>query len=129
MKTSSNYNYPKFKEGHRFVIRSDNSKNAISLEGEIVEDEGGATALVKLDNRAKPIPIHKGMLFAPKYSEPWKLLNNTDRDFSQLEKVDEAAAHEVEPISKRLRSKTSEPNKASAARMFYMLRKSKNSSR
>ena len=81
---SSNYKYPVFNIGHEIFIRPDNSKNAVSMKGEVVSDSGGATLVVKLQNRAKPIPVHKGMVFAKKYSEAWKLLNGTNRDFHQI---------------------------------------------
>jgi hypothetical protein len=124
-KTSSTYTYPKFSPGHRFIIRSDNSKNAASLEGEIVEDEGGATALVKLDNRSRPIPIHKGMLFAPKYSDAWKVLHKTTRDFTEFTKdcSTDLQTPKDEPISSRLRKRVNTNTNASSARKFYNLRK------
>jgi len=109
--TSSNYVYPKFSPGQSFVVRADNSKNAVGLKGTIVEDKGGATVLVKLENRAKEITIHKGMLFAPKYGDAWKVLYNTNRDFSEfisqpLEDQEEPAE---EPVARRLRPR---PNKS-----------------
>ena len=100
-------------------------KTATSLEGEIVEDEGGATALVKLDNRSRPIPIHKGMLFAPKYSDAWKVLHKTTRDFTEFTKdcSTDLQTPEDKPISSRLRKRVNTNTNASSARKFYNLRK------
>ena len=123
--TSSNYKYEIFKPGDEFEIRSDNSKNAIGLKGIVVEDSGGATALVKLENRPNPISIHKGMLFAKKYSDAWKQLHGTNRDFSEFKnKTSESEPENVEPVACRLRSKTNK-NSLSACEFFYNIRKMK----
>ena len=67
------------------------------------------------------------MLFAPKYSDPWKVLNDTNRDFSKLanSRENENQPSVLEPIAKRLRSRPSNSDKASNSRIFYMRRKSK----
>jgi len=123
--TSSNYKFPKFEPGHHFEIRPDNSKNAIGLKGSVVVDDGGATLMVKLENRSNPISIHKGMLFAHKYSDAWKMLNGTDRDFSEFKnKNSEPKPEVVEPVAHRLRSKTNN-NSLSASKFFYRIRKMK----
>ena len=105
---SSNYKYPTYSPGDRIFIRPDNSKNAKSLNGIIVEDSGGATALIKLDNRSRPLPFHKGMIFVKKLSNAWKRLHKTDRDFTDIQRnhyntKDEIKHDEHEPISRRLR--------------------------
>ena len=86
------------------VIKIDSSKHAGHYDGEIVTDEGGANALIKLENRAKPIMFHKGFIRAEKYSEAWKTLQKTKRDFQTP--TENTAPEEVQPVSKRTRSKT-----------------------
>ena len=103
-KTSSNYKYPTFQQGQKVIIKIDNSKHAGHYEGEIVTDEGGANALIKLENRAKPIMFHKGFIRAEKYSEAWKTLQKTNRDFQKP--TEKTIAEEIQPVSKRTRSKT-----------------------
>ena len=71
--TSSDHVHPTFKTGQKIKIRTDNSKHATCMSGEIVADKGGATALIKLQNRSKPLLFHKGHIYAEKYSEAWKL--------------------------------------------------------
>ena len=107
---SADYNYPKFSPGHVVYIRPDNSKNASSLMGTVLEDNGGATLIIKLENRARPLPVHKGMVFAKKYSDAWKLLNNSTRDFHEFMNADKIGVDlENIPISRvadRTRNKT-----------------------
>ena len=105
MKTSSNYDFPKFLPGQRIQIKSDNSKFSSHYEGEIVEDQGGATAMVKLDNRKRPLLFHKGHIYAKKYSDAWKLLNKTTRDFTEMQSVPVEKEEITEPVAKRTRSK------------------------
>ena len=54
----------------------------------------------------KPLLFHKGHIYAKKYSEAWKILNKTQRDFSDF-KQDTGSAHieTDEPVAARLRSK------------------------
>ena len=74
--------------------------------GEVIRDEGGATAVIKLDGRAKPLPFHKGMLYAKKLSPEWCRLTGATRDFSNLRtKRNQQKSQVTEPISKRLRSR------------------------
>ena len=105
---SSNYKYPTFESGQEIFIRPDNSKNASSMLGEVVTDTGGATLIVKLQNRSKPIPVHKGMVFVKKYSDAWKLLNSTNRDFHEM--ITKSVSFQDDeirvPVSANTRSKT-----------------------
>ena len=104
---ASNYKYPTFLEGQSVHIRSDNSKHAHSLEGVVQADNGGATLVVKLLNRMKPIPVHKGMVFVKKYSEAWKLLNKTERDFHEF--IGEKESRDdvgTTPVGHRTRSRS-----------------------
>ena len=73
-----------------------------------MEDKGGATAIVKLDNRSRPIPFHKGMIFVKKLSPAWKRLHKTSRDFSEMHQnhyKNKADQQAHEPIARRLRSR------------------------
>ena len=105
---SAEYVYPKFLSGQQIFIRPDNSKHAATMTGEVVTDEGGATLLVQLENRAKPIPVHKGMVYARKYSDAWKLLNNTNRDFHEMvpTKPRRECEEQYTPVATRTRSRT-----------------------
>ena len=94
-----------FLPGQKIQIKSDNSKFASHYEGEIVEDHGGATALIKLENRKKPLLFHKGHIYAEKYSDAWKLLNKTTRDFSEMKPTAVKTDEPSQPIAKRTRSK------------------------
>ena len=76
----------------------------------IVEDKGGSTAIVKLDGRFKPIPFHKGMLYAPKLTPAWSRLTGATRDFSEIRNRNNANTSRTEhvhtePIARRLRSR------------------------
>ena len=104
---SSNYKYPTFLTGQEIFIRPDNSKNAISMTGEVVSDTGGATLVVKLQNRSKPLSVHKGMVFVQKYSDAWKLLNDTNRDFHEMinRSVSREDSETYIPVSANTRSK------------------------
>ena len=103
---SSDYTYPTFIPGQHIELRPDNSKNAKSMKGTIVEDKGGATALIKLQNRPKPLLFHKGHIYASKYSDAWKILNKTQRDFSDFKQNVRTTEIETdEPVASRLRSK------------------------
>ena len=104
---SDNYTYPIFQVGHCIYIRPDNSKNASSLRGTVVTDNGGATLIVQLDNRARPLPVHKGMVFTKKYSDAWKLLNGTNRDFHEMvpEVTFESPESDEPPVAYNTRSK------------------------
>ena len=75
--------------------------------GTIISDKGGATAIIKLDGRHKPIPFHKAMLYAPKLSPEWSRLNGTQRDFSDFrpKQADAESINSQEPVASRLRSK------------------------
>ena len=108
LQKSADYTYPVFEKGQTVYVRPDNSKNAVSLQGDIFEDNGGATLVVKLDNRSRPIPVHKGMVFVKKYSEAWKLLNATNRDFHEMaNKSVRFVDDEIRvPVSANTRSKT-----------------------
>jgi len=114
-KKSSNYKYPKFEVGHIIFVRPDNTKNATSMKGEVIEDGGNSSVLVKLENRMKPIRIHKGMVFAEKYSEAWKTLNETNRNFHEFN--DKEKTHEnktEETLASRTRSKQKAPEARSS---------------
>ena len=105
---ASHYKYPIFEPGDRVVVRVDNTKHAGNMSAEIVSDEGGATATVKLDNRSRPIQFHKGMIFTEKLSPAWKRLYKTNRDFSKFQHIktpNNEASDKDEPIATRLRSK------------------------
>ena len=107
---SSDYDYPTYLPGDRLAIKIENSKHSKPMFGEIVEDKGGATAIVKLDGRFKPLPFHKAMLYAPKLSPEWVRLTGATRDFSDIlnnqQKNSPAVDTEVqEPIARRLRSR------------------------
>ena len=105
MEKSSNYTFPQFLPGQRVQIKADNSKFAGHLDGEILEDSGGATAFIKLDNRFKPLLFHKGHIHAKKHSEAWKTLNKTNRDFTRIT-IDAEDEPVEEPIAKRTRRQT-----------------------
>ena len=107
---ASNYKYPMFLAGHEIFIRPDNSKNALSMLGEVFSDTGGATLVVKLQNRSKPISVHKGMVFVKKYSDAWKLLNDTNRDFHEMmnRSVSFEDIEDHVPVSANTRSKAKE---------------------
>ena len=107
LERSGTFEYPKFLPGQRIQIRVDNSKHAGHYSGEIVEDNGGTSALIKLDNRAKPLKFHKGHIHTEKYSDAWKLLHKTDRDFSSMKKdiALEKDDKPTEPIASRTRAK------------------------
>ena len=108
LKRSDNYKYPKYLAGDRLAIKIDPGKNARRIYGEVVEDKGGATAVIKLDGRSRPLSFHKGMLYAKKLSKEWKRLTGATRDFSEFYKYGEEnlqSAGNTEPISRRLRSK------------------------
>ena len=105
---SSDYTYPTYLPGDRLAIKIENTKNSKPMFGEIVEDKGGATALIKLDGRFKPIPFHKAMLYARKLSPEWIRLTGATRDFDDLRKLEDDskdADETVEPIAKRLRKR------------------------
>ena len=61
--------------------------------------------MIKLDNRKKPLLFHKGHIYAKKYSDAWKVLNKTTRDFTQMESVPVEKQEIIEPVAKRTRSK------------------------
>ena len=110
LQQSDNYKYPTFMPGDRLQIRADNNKNAKPLYGEIVEDQGGATAVLKLDGRHKPLPFHKGMLFAKKLSPEWRRLTGATRSFDDLINRNSSADNSSsiaseEPIARRLRQR------------------------
>ena len=48
--------------------------------------------------------FHKGFIRAEKYSEAWKTLQKTNRDFQKP--TEKTIAEEIQPVSKRTRSKT-----------------------
>ena len=76
------------------------------MNGTILEDSGGATVLVKLKNRFKPILFHKGHIYAEKYSDAWKTLNKTSRNFEDFVRTKERSLVDKEqPVAKRTRSK------------------------
>jgi len=56
---TSNYVFRQLPENTEVEIRYDQSKNAESIFGRILSDTGGATARVQLNNRHKPIVVHK----------------------------------------------------------------------
>ena len=78
--------------------------------GEVFSDTGGATLVVKLQNRSKPISVHKGMVFVKKYSDAWKLLNDTNRDFHEMmnRSVSFEDIEDHVPVSANKRSKAKE---------------------
>ena len=107
---SSDYDYPTYLPGDRLAIKIENTKNSKPMFGEIVEDKGGATAIVKLDGRFKPLPFHKAMLYAPKLSPEWARLTGATRDFSDILNKQQRTSPNVgsevqEPIARRLRSR------------------------
>ena len=104
LKISSNFDFPKFQKGQKIRIKLDNSKNAGFYEGEIIQDDGGSSALVKLENRKRPILYHKGHIHAVKHSDAWKILYKTDRKFDSEDKAI-TPVEIADPISSRTRSK------------------------
>ena len=56
----------------------------MTMKGEVISDEGGASLIVKLENRNTNSSIHKGMIFVKKHSDAWKHLNNTSRNWHEL---------------------------------------------
>ena len=112
LQKSADYTYPVFEQGQTVFVRPDNSKNAVSLKGDIFEDNGGATLVVKLDNRSKPISVHKGMVFAKKYSSAWKLLNKTNRDLHEFQTDDREVIEVSSPIYRNTRSKSKHARRA-----------------
>ena len=104
---SSNYEYPKYLVGDRLAVKIENTKHSKPMFGTIISDKGGATAIIKLDGRHKPIPFHKAMLYAPKLSPEWSRLNGTQRDFSDFrpKQSDAESIDSQEPVASRLRSK------------------------
>ena len=61
--------------------------------------------MIKLDTRKKPLLFHKGHIYAEKYSDAWKLLNKTTRDFTEMKTVPTEKEEFIEPVAKRTRSK------------------------
>ena len=106
LKLSDNYKYPTYVPGDKLAIKIENTKNSSPMFGEVIRDEGGATAVIKLEGRAKPLPFHKGMLYAKKLSPEWCRLTGATRDFSNFRTQRKHQKQQViEPISKRLRSR------------------------
>ena len=103
---SSDYVHKQFELGESVIIRPDNSKNAKSMPATVVQDNGGATMIVKLENRARPIPVHKGMVYLQKHSRAWKRLNKiTDTIQPNEIATKEDSESPTMPVSTRTRSR------------------------
>ena len=55
------------------------------MEGKVINDDGGASLVVKLNNRNTNSSIHKGMVYVKKHSDAWKHLNHTNRDLHEFQ--------------------------------------------
>ena len=103
---SSNYKYPKFLPNETILVRPDNSKNAKSMSALVVDDPGGATMTVKLDERKKPISVHKGMVFLVKYSDAWHRIQGIAKENNRkIQGLEKDSATTYEPIANRTRNK------------------------
>ena len=71
--------------------------------GTIIEDNGNSSLLLQLENRKRPILVHKGMVFVKKLTDAWRLLQGTNRNF--IEFPNEKEGPTSEPVAHRTRSK------------------------
>ena len=62
-----------------------------------------SSLLLQLENRKRPILVHKGMVFVKKLTEAWKQLQGTNRNF--LEFADKKEEPKNVPVAERTRSK------------------------
>ena len=102
---SSDYKYKHFRPDDNVLIRPDNSKNARSMSAQVIEDKGGATMQVKLSDRARPISVHKGMVFIEKFSDTWYRMNPEIKNRYRQKSIDPRSKEISEPVAKRTRSR------------------------
>ena len=87
------YTFRTLKVDSEVEVRYDNSKNSESLKATILEDRGGATVIVKLQNRSRPIVVHKRHICIPKSAKEYDLYfgkYKTDKVFEAEPQQDEA---------------------------------------
>ena len=69
--TDVRYSFPRFDVGSRVLVQYDGGKNAKRLEATVLADGGGAEVELSLDNRSRPLKVHKGMLYLKKESQEY----------------------------------------------------------
>ena len=62
------YKYRVLNSGTEVIIKYVNDKNSQGMAAKVLTDSGGATVLVKLENRSRPIRVHKGHTYLIKGS-------------------------------------------------------------
>ena len=107
----------------RIYLRSDNSKNASTLEGEVLKDDGGSAALIKLDNRSRPLNFHKGHIFVKKHTPAWEEITGNKGIKVTLETVSEISEEES-PVAERTRNKVKKTVNEEGPREYFAIQAS-----
>ena len=94
-KRHSHYRYRKIPKNTQVFVKYENLKNSASLKGEILEDPGKSSCLVKLDGRHRPIRVHKSSIFIEKSNENFPAI------FRAQEDPEPHRPGEQEPITRR----------------------------
>ena len=76
-RTDKTYKYPKFQPGDNILVVYDQTKNGRHLRVSVISDAGGAELTAQLNNRSRPLKIHKGMIFLEKGTTEYNSVFNT----------------------------------------------------
>ena len=99
--TNDTYNFPTLSPGTEVVVKYDPGKNGKKFDGKVTHDEGGAELTVKLQNRAIPIRVHKGMVLVFKGTDGYRQVFNpsTDTTLSVAPHVDNVISKPEERVA------------------------------